>query len=71
MNHISTFLETSIGISPANQTKVLYSIIILVVLGIIRYTLLKVVWRLTEDPKTRYSWKRLEAGQGAAEWHPE
>jgi small-conductance mechanosensitive channel len=58
MNQISSFLESSIGMSPANQTKVLYSIIILVVLGIIRYALLKVVWRLTEDPKSRYSWKR-------------
>jgi small-conductance mechanosensitive channel len=29
-----------------------------VVLGIIRYTIQKIVWRLTEDPKTRYSWKR-------------
>ncbi len=58
MNQISSFLESSIGMSPANQTKVFYSIVILVVLGIIRYTLHKLVWRLTEDPKTRYSWKR-------------
>ncbi|RLD49726.1 MAG: mechanosensitive ion channel family protein, partial [Bacteroidetes bacterium] len=41
-----------------NQNKILYSIIILVVLGIIRYTIQKIVWRLTEDPKTRYTWKR-------------
>lgn len=58
MYKISSFLESSIGMSPANQTKVFYSIVILVVLGIIRYTLLKLVWRLTEEPKTRYTWKR-------------
>ncbi len=58
MNRITEFLENSIGISPENQSKILYSIIILVVLGIIRFTILKIVWRFTEDPKTRYSWKR-------------
>ena len=58
MNQITSFIETTVGISPANQTKVLYSILIMVILGIIRYTLLKVVWRLTEDPKSRYTWKR-------------
>lgn len=58
MNQITSFFEESVGLSPANQTKILYSIIIIVVLGIIRYTIQKIVWRLTEDPKTRYSWKR-------------
>ncbi|MFH0756650.1 MAG: mechanosensitive ion channel family protein [Bacteroidota bacterium] len=58
MNRITEFLENSIGISPENQSKILYSIIILVVLGFIRFTILKIVWRFTEDPKTRYSWKR-------------
>ena len=27
-------------------------------LAIIRFTILKIVWRLTEDPKSRYTWKR-------------
>ena len=58
MNQITSFFVDSVGLSPANQTKILYSIIILVVLGIIRYTVQKIVWRLTEEPKTRYSWKR-------------
>jgi small-conductance mechanosensitive channel len=58
MNRITEFLENSIGISPENQSKILYSIIILAVLGFIRFTILKIVWRFTEDPKTRYSWKR-------------
>ena len=58
MNQITSFFEESVGLSPPNQNKILYSIIILVVLGIIRYTVQKIVWRLTEEPKTRYSWKR-------------
>ena len=58
MNQITSFFEESVGLSPPNQNKILYSIIILVVLGMIRYTIQKIVWRLTEDPKTRYTWKR-------------
>lgn len=58
MNQVTDFLNTTIGISPANQSKVLYSLLIIVVLGIIRFSVLKVVWRITEDPKARYTWKR-------------
>jgi len=58
MNQLTSFFENSLGISPSNQTKILYSLLILVVLGVIRYAVLKIVWRLTEEPKTRYTWKR-------------
>jgi small-conductance mechanosensitive channel len=58
MNRITEFLETSAGISPENQTKILYSILILVVLGLIRFAILKIVWRFTEDPRSRYTWRR-------------
>lgn len=58
MNSISEILQDQVGIAPDIQKKILYSILILVVLALIRYLLLKVVWRLTEDPKSRYTWKR-------------
>lgn len=58
MDIITDFLSESVGITPENQTKILYSIIILLVLGIIRYAILKIVWRFTEDPRSRYTWKR-------------
>ena len=58
MNQITAFLNDTLGISPANQSKILYSILILLVLGVIRFGILKLVWRLTEDPKSRYSWRR-------------
>ena len=58
MNNITEFLQTNIGISPENQAKIFYSFFILVVLGAIRFSILKIVWRFTEDPKTRYTWKR-------------
>jgi small-conductance mechanosensitive channel len=58
MNTISEFLQNSIGMSPENQEKVLKSIIILVFLGILRILILRIVWRITEEPKSRYTWKR-------------
>ncbi len=57
-SEVSGFLEHSIGVSPENQTKILYSILILVVLGAIRFAILRVVWKFTEDPKSRYTWRR-------------
>jgi len=58
MDKITLFLEQNLGITPENQTKILYSVLILVVLGVIRFAILKIVWRFTEDPKSRYTWKR-------------
>jgi small-conductance mechanosensitive channel len=55
---LSNSLERTFGISPENQNKILYSVLILVALGLIRFALLKLIWRLTEDPRTRYTWKR-------------
>lgn len=58
MNSITSFFQESIGMSPENQAKVVYSIIIIVTLTIVRFGILKIVWRFTEEPKTRYNWKR-------------
>ena len=59
MNTITDFLQNNLGISPENQTKIfLFHPDLLVVLGVIRFAILKVVWRFTEDPKSRYTWKR-------------
>ena len=58
MNGLTDLISDSIGISPENQVKILKSIIILVVLGVIRFAILKIVFKFTEDPRSRYSWKR-------------
>ncbi len=58
MDEITSSLQDTFGINPDNQTKILYSFLILVVLGIIRLAILKIVWRFTNDPKSRYTWKR-------------
>ena len=58
MEEVTRFLHDNLKISPDHQTKLLYSLLILVIFWIIRFGVLKLVWRLTEDPKTRYTWKR-------------
>ena len=58
MDKIISYLHDTLGIAPANQTKLLNTILILIAFGLIRFAVLKIVWRLTEDPKTRYTWKR-------------
>jgi small-conductance mechanosensitive channel len=58
MDGISKILHDTFGITPEIQSKLLYSLLILVAFGIIRFAVLKIVWRLTEDPKSRYTWKR-------------
>lgn len=58
MKKLTGFLLETLGISPDNQNNLLFSLLILIAFGIIRFTVLKIVWRLTEDPRTRYTWKR-------------
>ena len=58
MNELSNIIHDNLRISPVIQNKLLYSFLILVVLGAIRFIVLKIVWRITEDPKSRYGWKR-------------
>ncbi|MFC2080089.1 mechanosensitive ion channel family protein [Bacteroidota bacterium] len=58
MKGISDLLQNSLGLAPENQAKILYSIIILLVLGILRFAILRIVWRFTAEAKMRYTWKR-------------
>jgi small-conductance mechanosensitive channel len=58
MEEVTGWLHETIGITPENQTKIFYSLLILIAFGIIRFAVLKIVWRLTEDPRSRYTWKR-------------
>jgi len=51
-------IQEEIGLSPANQRKILISLIIIVFVWVLRFLILKLVWRQTEDPRLRYQWKR-------------
>lgn len=51
-------IQKEIGISPANQRKIMISVAIIFIVWLLRFLLLKLVWRQTEDPRIRYQWKR-------------
>ena len=51
-------IREEIGLSPANQRKILISLTIIVVIWVLRFLIQKLVWRQTEDPRLRYQWKR-------------
>lgn len=59
MNDFSDFVYEMTGISAMTQTKMLITLIIVLVLTIIRVGILRVVWRQTDDIKMRYQWKRM------------
>jgi small-conductance mechanosensitive channel len=51
-------IQEEIGLSSVNQRKILISFTIIVVVWVLRFLILKLVWRQTEDPRLRYQWKR-------------
>ena len=59
MNRISEFINETIGISIKTQNEILFSIFIILFLSIIRFLVLRLVWRQTEDVKVRYQWNRV------------
>ncbi|WP_321375642.1 mechanosensitive ion channel family protein [uncultured Draconibacterium sp.] len=56
--NISDFITEHTGLSLQTQSEILFSIIVIILLSVIRFTILRVVWRQTENAKTRYQWKR-------------
>ncbi len=51
-------IQDEIGLSPTNQRKILISFAIIVFVWVLRFLLLKLVWKQTEEPRLRYQWKR-------------
>ncbi len=59
MKKLALGIENYTGMSLDTQSKILVSIAIIVGLYISRYLILRVVWKHTDDVKTRYLWKRV------------
>jgi len=51
-------IREQFGISHVNQGKILLSLAIAMFLWLTRFLLLRLVWRQTEDARSRYLWKR-------------
>lgn len=57
MNTITEFLDVA-GINSSIQVKLLVSVIIVVVLWSFQMLFLRVIWKQTQNVKSRYTWKR-------------
>ncbi|MEN8187464.1 MAG: mechanosensitive ion channel domain-containing protein [Bacteroidota bacterium] len=58
MNHISQFINETTGIAVETQNKIFISLIIILFFSVFRFLVLRLVWRQTQNIKTRYQWKR-------------
>lgn len=58
MDTIRTYLTETTGLTHESLNKLVLSVIIILVLGLLRVAILRIVWRQTKNVKTRYQWKR-------------
>jgi small-conductance mechanosensitive channel len=58
MNQLFEIIETASGLSPAMQVKILNTIVIIFVLWLFRLVLGRLVYRKSEDIKSRYVWRK-------------
>lgn len=58
MKNLSEFLNTSAGLTSSTQVKILLSLFIILFLWLIQFILLRLIWRKTDNIKTRYTWRR-------------
>lgn len=59
MNKIIEIIESATGITSRYQVKIFLSILIILLLLVLRLILVKIIWKKTENVKTRYYWKKL------------
>ncbi|MCY1723000.1 mechanosensitive ion channel family protein [Prolixibacteraceae bacterium Z1-6] len=58
MNNISEFITEHTGLTAQTQSEIFVSLLIIVFLSLLRFLILRVVWRQTSNVKVRYQWKR-------------
>ena len=58
MQNLIELLQKTTGLSLDTQKKLLISVFIVLILWFIRFLALKIVWRRTEDIRTRYIWRK-------------
>ncbi len=58
MSSVSTWIETTLRLSTHAQSKILISLIVIAVLWLLRFLVSRLVWKRTEDIRTRYLWRK-------------
>ncbi|MHC1604612.1 MAG: mechanosensitive ion channel family protein [Candidatus Methanofastidiosia archaeon] len=58
MDNLTELIQTTVGLSPETQIKILTSVIVILVLLLFRTVVLRIVWRRIEDVRSRYIWQK-------------
>ncbi len=58
MKKVSEFITEHSGLSAQTQSEIFFTLLILLLLSVLRFAILRIVWRQTRDVKIRYQWKR-------------
>jgi len=58
MDTVTAWLQTSLGLSPAAQQRLLASAVVIAVLWLARRLVLGMVWRRVDDVRARYRWQK-------------
>lgn len=58
MNRINDFITHHTGLTNEVQDKLLVSVFVILFLYLVRFIVLRIVWRQTDSVKIRYQWKR-------------
>jgi small-conductance mechanosensitive channel len=58
LDKIINWIKEFTGLSPEMQAKIFPSLIVIIILWLIRTIVIRIVWRKTEDPYSRYRWRK-------------
>ena len=58
MKNLMAWIQETIGLNPEVQIKIFASLVIILVLWILYSLIIKIVWRRTENVRTRYNWRK-------------
>ncbi|HPC42321.1 MAG TPA: mechanosensitive ion channel [Spirochaetota bacterium] len=61
MNHFYDWIQTTTGVSIQFQSRMLHSMVIILLLWIVRSITIRIIWRRTENPTIRYRWRKTTA----------
>jgi carbon monoxide dehydrogenase subunit G len=58
LENITGWIEQWVGIGPATQAKILYSVIVILIIWVLRTITVKTAFKKTEDLRNRYRWQK-------------
>jgi len=58
MDQLGLRLGAVLGLEESTATRLLWTVVVILVLWIVRTAVLRIAWRSTDDPRARYAWRK-------------